>query len=292
MRFWEKFSRSIYKYAARSRIKKIYPKLLEPVLAKALQILDDEMVSEIRSFVISQQTNEGGFTDRGGKTDLYYTLFGIYVAEALSVKNVFKPAVNYVMNIVQNSDLSGVYLYCGAILYSKLIGSDETTEKLRKQIVSDLQTSTSEQPEYSGFLGILALYYLGDFKNLQRIINQYYKLILVKENSPCPVVAANSVIQAMAGKKSSVNMDILQSFRRENGGFAALHRAPSDDLLSTGVALYALHFLEADIRLIKPDCLGFIDNLYDNGGFRSTSEDYLTDVEYTFYGLLALGSMC
>jgi len=32
--------------------------------------------------------------------------------------------------------------------------------------------------------------------------------------------------------------------------------------------------------------------LYDNGGFRSTSEDYLTDVEYTFYGLLALGSMC
>jgi len=291
MKFWERFSRSIYKFAARSRIKKIYPKLLEPVLVKAPQMLNAEMVSEIRTFVIGQQTNEGGFADRGGQTDLYYTLFGIYIAEALSVKEVLEPTGNYVKKLVQNSDLTGVYLYCGAILYSKLIGSDETTEKLRKQIVSALQTSTSEQPEYSGFLGILALYYLGDYKNIQYIINQYNKLIFVKENDPCPVVAANTVIQAMAGKKSSVNVEILQSFRRENGGFAALKHAPSDDLLSTGVALYALHFLDADIRLIKPDCLNFIDELYDNGGFRSTSEDYMTDVEYTFYGLLALGSM-
>ena len=292
MRFWERFSRSIYKYAARSRIKKIYPKLLEPVLAKAPQILDDEMVSEIRSFVIRQQTNEGGFADRGGKTDLYYTLFGIYVAEALSVSNVFEPARNYVINQVHNSHLSGVHLYCGAILYSKLIGSDETSEKLRRQIISDLRISTSEQPEYSGFLGILALYYLEDYRNIQHVVNQYKRSVTLKENTPCPVVAANAVIQAMAGKRSSGNAEVLYSFRRENGGFAALHRAPSDDLLSTGVALYTLHFLEADIRLIKPDCLGFIDNLYDNGGFRSTSEDYMTDVEYTFYGLLALGSMC
>ena len=292
MRFWERFSRSIYKYAARSRIKKIYPKLLEPVLAKAPQILDDEMVSEIRSFVIRQQTNEGGFADRGGKTDLYYTLFGIYVAEALSVKDVLEPARNYIKNLVQNSHLTGVHLYCGAILYSKLIGSDETSEKLRRQIISDLRISISEQPEYSGFLGILALYYLEDYRNIQHVVNQYKRSVTIKENTPCPVVAANAVIQAMGGIKSSGNAEAMYSFRRENGGFAALHRAPSDDLLSTGVALYALHFLEADIRLIKPDCLGFIDNLYDNGGFRSTPEDYMTDVEYTFYGLLALGSMC
>ena len=67
--------------------------------------------------------------------------------------------------------------------------------------------------------------------------------------------------------------------------------APCEDLLSTAVALYALHFLDADIRIMKPDCLIFIDDLYDNGGFRATKYDSVTDVEYTFYGLLALGSM-
>jgi len=291
MKFWGRFSRSIFKFAIQSRINKIYPKLLEPVLIKAPQMLDSEMVSEIRSFITGRQTIEGGFADRGGKTDLYYTLFGIYIAEALSVESVLEPAGNYIKKLVQNSDLSGVYLYCGAILYAKLIGTDNTTEKLRAQIVSDLEDSISKHPEYSCFLGILALYYLGDFWNIQRIVSQYKRLIPLKGNYPCPVAAANVVIRGMDGNRSSGNEDFLYLFKRENGGFAALQNAPSGDLLSTGVALYALHFLEADIRLIKPDCLNFIDDLYDNGGFRSTPEDYMTDVEYTFYGLLALGSM-
>ena len=95
----------------------------------------------------------------------------------------------------------------------------------------------------------------------------------------------------MANSRSPERVNELRSFHRKNGGFAALKRAPSDDLLSTGVALFALNFLDADVRLIKPDCLNFVDDMYDNGGFRSTYADSITDIEYTFYGLLALGSM-
>jgi hypothetical protein len=83
----------------------------------------------------------------------------------------------------------------------------------------------------------------------------------------------------------------LKTFYRGKGGFTAINHAPYEDLLSTGVALYALNFINADIRLMKPDCLSFIDNLYQNGGFRSTQVDFETDVEYTFYGLLGLGSL-
>ena len=83
----------------------------------------------------------------------------------------------------------------------------------------------------------------------------------------------------------------VRSFYRENGGFTALNHAPYEDLLSTGVGLYALNFINADLRLMKPECLDFIDSLYENGGFRSTQTDFETDVEYTFYGLLALGSL-
>ena len=168
----------------------------------------------------------------------------------------------------------------------------EIIEKLRKEIVAELTETTLKQPEYSGFLGILALYYLEDFVSIKRIVNQYKRIFLMKGNHPCPVVAANTVIQGFSGGQSQESADKLQSFHRTDSGFAALHHAPAEDLLSTGVALFALNFLSSDFRLIKPDCLNFVDELYDCGGFRSTQADSMTDVEYTFYGLLALGSMC
>ena len=291
MKFWEKYSRIIFKLLAQPKLKIVYPKLLEQVLAKAPQMLDDEMIFEIRSFILNQQTVQGGFADRGGKCDLYYTLFGFYIAEAFSVTEAMEPLKNYVKALVVSNDLSGVYRYCGAILYARLVGLDETAEKLREQIVLDFEHTLSKQPVYSGFLGILALYYLNDFQNIQRIISRYSQSINSGENYPCPVRAANAVILKMTGKSSLDEKNILKSFYRKSGGFAALHHAPAEDLLSTGVALYALHFIDADIRLIKPECLNFIDNLYDQGGFRSTFADSMTDVEYTFYGLLALGSL-
>ena len=290
MRFWEKFLKILFKLAAQPKLKRVKPKLLEPVLAKASMMLDQEMISEIHTFILSKQTVNGGFKDRGGKTDLYYTLFGAFIAEAFGVTEVMEPLKIYVKEYVSQNNLAGVYRFCGAILYAKLIGTDSTTEKLRKQIVADLMRQNSNQPEYSVFLGMLALYYLEDFLTMQRLVNLYKKSFSLKA-LPCPVVAATAILLEMAGNKNKEATDIVRSFYRGNGGFAALHKAPSEDLLSTAVALYALHFLDADVRLIKPDCLIFVDELYDNGGFRSTSSDPHTDIEYTFYGLLALGSL-
>ena len=290
MKFWEKFSKSIFKLAAQSQLKKIRPKLLEPVLAKSVTMLDEGMILDMRSFVLSQQTVEGGFADRGRKCDLYYSLFGYFVSNSLAVPGFIEPLKKYIEATVPLGNLTGVYRYCGAILYAKLIGLDDVTEKLRKEILEDLLRPDLKQPEYSGFLGILALFYLEDYLSIQRVVNRYKRLVILKGH-PCPVVAATAVMLGMAGNPQSEAVEALRSFYRGNGGFAAVLRAPEEDLLSTGVALFALHFLDADIRLIKPDCLSFVDDLYDNGGFRATSTDFITDVEYTFYGLLALGSM-
>jgi hypothetical protein len=290
MRFWGKFSKNIFKFVLRPQIRKIQPKLLEAVMVNSILMLDSETIGEVKSFLVSKQTDQGGFSDRGGNGDLYYSLFGYYIAEALSVSEVMEPLKKFVAETVTKSNLSGVYLYCGAILYSKLIGSDATTEKLRKQIVTNLVSKEIEQPDYSGFLGILALYYLEDYQNIQRAINQYKRFVSIAAQ-PCPVIAATAVILGLTGTGKQEYIEILKSFYRKSGGFAALQNAPSEDLLSTGVALYALHFLDADIRIIKPDCISFVDNMYDNGGFKATQFDSITDVEYTFYGLLSLGSM-
>ena len=290
MKFWVRLSKSIFKLAALPLLIKIRPKSIESVLKKSISLLNNEMVDEIRLFIRKKLTPEGGFADRAGKSDLYYSLFGYYLAKAFSVTEAADPLKNYIKDKVNDDNLSGVNLYCGAILYTKLHGTDDLSQKLGKRITDELKRSQLKQAEYSNFMGFLALYYLGDFLALKSLINQYKSNDLHSE-LPCTVTAANTVLLDLAGRHDRSGEDRLKSFYRGNGGFAAVSNAPFEDLLSTGVALYALNFINADTRLMKPDCLSFIDGLYENGGFRSTQKDFETDVEYTFYGLLALGSL-
>jgi hypothetical protein len=64
------------------------------------------------------------------------------------------------------------------------------------------------------------------------------------------------------------------------------------DLLSTAVALHALDGMQVDLTPFKEPCLDFIDSLWSNeGGFHGYWADDVLDIEYTYYGLLALGHL-
>lgn len=79
----------------------------------------------------------------------------------------------------------------------------------------------------------------------------------------------------------------LQERQDHTGGFYASEDAPVPDLLSTAVALFTLRLVGADVK----DAMRFIHaHWLDNGGFAPTIFDDYSDVEYVFYGLLALGS--
>jgi hypothetical protein len=76
------------------------------------------------------------------------------------------------------------------------------------------------------------------------------------------------------------------------GGFMAMPMAPIPDLLSTATALHALAGMQVSFEPIKEHCLDFIDTLWTNeGGFHGHWADDVLDVEYTLYGLLALGHL-
>jgi prenyltransferase beta subunit len=76
------------------------------------------------------------------------------------------------------------------------------------------------------------------------------------------------------------------------GGFMAFSGAPIPDLLSTAVALHALDGLQVDYGKFKDACLDFVDSLWTaEGGFHGNWEDDALDIEYTYYGLLALGHL-
>ena len=86
--------------------------------------------------------------------------------------------------------------------------------------------------------------------------------------------------------------DWLMDQHQSLGGFLAAPMAPMPDLLSTATALHALYVLQRPMGEEGPKCLEFVESLWtDGGGFRGYLEDDQADVEYTYYGLLALGHL-
>jgi hypothetical protein len=77
------------------------------------------------------------------------------------------------------------------------------------------------------------------------------------------------------------------------GGFRAVPGAPMPDLLSTATALHALAALDHRVpAALHERCMDFVDSLWTaEGGFYGHWGDEHLDVEYTYYGLLALGHL-
>jgi len=67
------------------------------------------------------------------------------------------------------------------------------------------------------------------------------------------------------------------------------------DLLSTAVTLHALDGIQVDFSKLQEPLLDFVDSLWvvqeQGGGFFGTWDDDQADLEYTYYGLLALGHL-
>lgn len=290
MKLWEKLSKTIFKIAGSGILQRFEASSIEKVLKKSIDMLDQKTLHELITFVVWNQTSSGGFADKAGKSDLYYSLFGCYLAEALNIPQLIPPLKKYVNEQIQRDDIRGISLYCAAILHAKLWENESLPPELKQKIAAEMQESGSRENLYSNFISLISSYYLGNYVGLYRIRKQL-QTIDMQTNLPCPVTAAHLVLQYCFGKPTLELEERMHSFYRGDGSFRAIQQAPVGDLLSTAVSLYALDFVNTDLRPIKPDCLQYIDSLYIDGGFCATELDVSPDVEYTFYGLLALGAL-
>lgn len=88
--------------------------------------------------------------------------------------------------------------------------------------------------------------------------------------------------------KDSALVEWLKARQDVSGGFYASEVAPVPDLLTTAVCLFTMSLIGEKAG----DATDFINaHWLDNGGFAPTILDEYSDVEYVFYGLLALGSI-
>jgi prenyltransferase beta subunit len=107
--------------------------------------------------------------------------------------------------------------------------------------------------------------------------------------------ATTAALLALSALGDDVDEDaiaFLRTLRVAGSGFKANALAPIPDLLSTATALFTLCSLNVDIGAMRTDCSRFVDELWnEDGGFCGSEADPVSDCEYTFYGLLALGCL-
>lgn len=277
------------------------------LLRNAFAMLDEQGRAEVLHFITSQQNADGGFQDRGGRSDLYYSLFGMMMLRAINSplnppKGDFEEQSNNVSDAIEklrqfisqqkNFIVPGFIEKCCLVLLQKDL---KTGRISRIKAFFSLGRSfwkerTSINLSYRSFVLFLTLDAVFPFFGILRLpAKGMLAQTTVDVNSPCSEVAARVFLQKMMNQEGSEEQELLKSFACESGGFKAFSHLQQADLLSTAVALFALNFAGTDLRPFRPACLDFIQQNFLDGAFLSGDGDQTADVEYTFYGLMALG---
>jgi len=165
MKFLEICSKPIFRLLAGSSLRKMRANSIESVLKRSVRMIDLRTLAEVRAFVRSRQTPEGGFADRGGKCDVYYTLFGGFVAEALRMDDGQPALKEYVRKVSLSGKLTGIHQKCAVIMWAKLFGAGSIPDTLKKP--------SPVHATYSEFINLLAGFYAEDYPGLYRIQRKF-----------------------------------------------------------------------------------------------------------------------
>ncbi len=280
------------------------------VMRLASRVLGDskELVGE---FLLAQENPDGGFSDRAGRSDLYYTVFGIDALVGLQIQAPLERLNRYLARFGAGEQLDFVHLCCLARARGALglhDSADEILARLEKFRSRDggysVQPGQKHGTVYGAFLALGAGQDLGrELPDSQRLAGSVASLRSEDgawSNEPgAPLGSTNATAAAvMLSRHLPLAIDRrrvgewLLARQHPQGGFLAAPRAPMPDLLSTATTLHALACLEIPLDRVQQPCLDFVDSLWSNeGGFHGHWSDDAADCEYTFYALLALGHL-
>ena len=253
--------------------------------------------------VQSAQGPDGLFYGRAEHEDLYYTFFGLLLAAITDAKIQRKKCDEKLCSIdFATLDLvhAGAWLRARKILRWLAVPrwirnltitapfrfDNEKFKRLAGRPSSAFPQQDRESP-YSQFL--LSTIYADFGKTLRepnladyRLPNGLYGN--VKHHSEYGINATAAALFLIPNDESA---DALLALQESDGSFKAVASAPEGDLMSTATVLFALKHRGRTPKIsVKPLLRECFRN---NGFFASTPNDPKGDLEYTVYGLLAMG---
>ncbi len=274
-----------------------------------------ESTDLVRNFLLSQQNPDGGFRDRDGQSDLYYTVFGMDALAVFHAEPDMRTAEQFLLKHEEGEGLDLVHLSCLCRCWGTL-GKDRMPKGLRKALLTRLEAfrkacggwdNNHEREHGTAYGSFLAL---GAYQDLDKLPPKPLRILQSLKHLETPDHAWNNHPNLPTGSTNPtagavvllnnlhlpINDEVGNWLRNQlhpQGGFVAVPGAPMPDLLTTATALHALAALEVHLSEEETErCLDFVDTLWDaNGGFHGNWTDDYLDCEYTFYGLLALGHL-
>jgi hypothetical protein len=267
----------------------------------------------VAGFLRGHLNPDGGFQNRAGASDLYYTVFGLDGLIALQEPVPAGETSAFLQGFGDGATLDFVHLACLARGWAALRRVPEP--EIVSRILAHVETFRSGDGGYSTLAGEAMGSTYGAFLALN-----VYQDLGAELPSPAGVLASLTNLRASDGSwgfhpelpsgltpttaaavvvrrhlGASADRDAgmwLLDRCHSSGGFFAGPDAPVPDLLSTATALHALSSLHVPLGGIREACLDFVDSLWTNrGGFFGTWADDEVDCEYTYYALLALGHL-
>lgn len=280
--------------------------------AQSKRVLHAQGKAAIEAFVTRQQMPDGSFCDRTGKSDLYYTVFGLSCLVALD-----RPLPTRLPTIIPDAQndthLDYVHLAAAARCCAWIDGSNSAQYARRfRQRLEAFRSADGgynhQRPNaptgtvYGAFLAHLVYQETGEhpphtealshgLPRLRATDGGFSNATGEDEGTATATAAAILIQQNLKRSLDPKALDFLQRCECTTGGFLAFAHAPMPDLLSTATGLYAYSAIGHSSRYTEAH-EAFICSLWcEDGGFCGQITDFQTDVEYTFYALLALGAL-
>ena len=262
-------------------------------------------------FLFSRLNPDGGFQDRGGASDLYYTVFGLEALTALR-RDLPVAEVRRFLEGRDPAELDFVHAACLARCWADVGAAGDAPAAALLQRLEAFRTpdggyspaaDAAHGTAYGCFLALGAHEDLGaalaepgrllDCLAALRAADGGYGNQPGAPAGQTPATAAAVTVQRRLSRPADGEAAAwLRARHVADGGFRASPAAPIPDLLSTATALHALAGAHAPLEPIRESCLDFVDSLWSNsGGFYGSWGDDAQDCEYTFYALLALGHL-
>ena len=262
------------------------------------------------------QTPEGGWPDRGGGADLYYTSFALRAADLLGIEDaeMWDAACAYLNGVAQRpSDVAQCHSWLAArtLLAARGLCAGPSRDWPLIQPVLERaragsgygHTARGPASVYVTFLAFRCCEMAGrETPGCAEAVD----MIASRRNpdrgfgdcaGPSGLNATAAAVSFLKGN-GALSPEMAEQAAafivtmRRDGGFAAHADAPEADLLSTFTAVFTLMSLGALKQARPADVARFVKvTACRAGGFRATPAETEPDAEYTFYGLATLGML-
>jgi len=273
-----------------------------------------DSASEVEAFFRGRLLDDGGFANRSGKSDLYYTVFGLQAMVALGAAFPAEPVAGYLASFGAGDALDMLHLSCLARCWASLPAA-EAPAALRDTILRRLAACRTpdggyaQQPHATAGSAYGCFLALGTYQDLDAELpdpdgcarclaglaagdGAFANDTDLPVGSVPATAAAVAVLHHLGRAAPAATAGWLLAQRAAGGGWLVVPGAPEPDLLSTATALHALVLLGADLTGARKPAAQFVLSLRTpGGGFAGHAGDETPDCEYTYYALLALGHL-